>query len=97
MGNRTNLPALLVIFLILTQSQNKSPLVVCSCPHFTDRLISLINHQVIVYTTHSNEFDGILAAVNADYVTLYTSSGVLGSIFIPTGMITAVALFTQDK
>lgn len=59
---------------------------------FTNRLLTLINHQVIVNTRYPGRFEGILTSVDSDFVTILGSPSNFSAVFIPLGMISSVVL-----
>lgn len=59
---------------------------------FNDQLLSLINHQVTIHTTCSSSFQGLLTAVNPDFLTLFQRVSPPHAAFIPLHMISAVTV-----
>ena len=86
---------ILLLFLILIRSKSR-PLPNPDLPpapmKFGDHLLTLINHQVTVHTTSSSSFQGILTAVNPDFLTLSQRVNPPQAAFIPLHMIAAVTV-----
>lgn len=59
---------------------------------FRDRLFSLINHTVIVFTGYPGGFEGILTSVNRDFVIVLGQSATISAVFIPIKMISSIVL-----
>jgi len=86
---------LLLLLIILIHSKSRP----CPIPDhppapmkFGDHLLTLINHQVTVHTTSSSSFQGILTAVNPDFLTLSQRANPPQAAFIPLHMISAVTV-----
>jgi|GEM_PF-2747244 len=87
---------LLVLILFLITRTHCQPRPGPSLPlapmSFNDHLLTLINHQVTIHTTCSSTFQGILTAVNPDFLTLYQRVNPPQAAFIPLHMISAVTV-----
>ncbi len=86
---------ILLLLLILIHSKSR-PRPIPNHPHlpmrFSDHVLTLINHQVTVHTTSSSSFQGILTAVNPDFLTLSQRANPPQAAFIPLHMIAAVTV-----
>ena len=86
---------LVLVLLLIARTQNKtspSPSPLSLPTNFNDHLLTLINHQVTVHTTGSSGFEGIVTAVNPDFLTLSQRVNPPQAAFIPLHMISAVTV-----
>lgn len=88
--------ALLVLVLVLITRTHNQPGPGPSLPpppmSFNDHLLTLLNHQVTIHTSGSSGFEGILTAVNPDFLTLCQRVSPPQAAFIPLHMISAVTV-----
>jgi hypothetical protein len=93
MDGRRLFTLLLLLILIRSKSQPlPNPDLPPAPMKFGDHLLTLINHQVTVHTTSSSSFQGILTAVNPDFLTLSQRVNPPQAAFIPLHMIAAVTV-----
>lgn len=93
MDRRWLLLVLILALVCRTQSQPRpGPSLPPPPTSFNDHLLTLLNHQVTVYTIGSSGFEGIITAVNPDFVTLYLRVSPPHAAFIPLHMISAVTV-----
>ncbi|NLB17722.1 MAG: hypothetical protein GX825_03065 [Syntrophomonadaceae bacterium] len=80
--------ALLTLALMLNSKNHSPPETIP--PSFASQVSSLLNHHIMVYTSNSIGFAGILIAANPEFITISQTEPPCHTAFIPLHMISAV-------
>ena len=80
----------LVLMLSTKQHAEQQPNSNVPAASFSDQMLALLNHDILVYTPNSIGFAGILTAVNSDYITVSANDPLGQTAYIPLQMVSAV-------